>query len=423
MPDGTRTTDFENEVRALREQVADLRRQLLHAQKMESVGRLSGGVAHDFNNLLTPIISYAHLVTESLPPESTLRNYVQEIQSAGVRATDLIRQLLAFSRQGLVEPKVVSLNDLILGMEKILRRLIDEDIELVILPASHLGLVKVDPGQIEQVLVNLAVNAQDAMPEGGTLTIETADTSPDGRQAEHAPVATPSDHVMLAVSDTGIGMTEDVRARVFEPFFTTKETGKGTGLGLSTCHEIVSQTGGHITIESQVENGSTFRVYLPKVDEPLSVSSPYDDCGSLPVGTETVLLVDDAEAVRAVASRVLAKQGYTVLEAANGDEGIRVIERSPEEKIHLLVTDVVMPLMSGAELVRHSRNLSPETKILYISGYTENDGGLHGVLNSGASFLRKPFTVEALTRKVRDVLDTPQALEVESPRQHSRSAT
>ena len=333
MPDGTRTSSHKNEVRALREQVTDLKRQLLHAQKLESVGRLSGGLAHDFNNLLTPIISYAHLITESLPPESNLHTYVQEIQNAGARATDLIRQLLAFSRQSPVEQKVVSLNDLILGMDKILRRLIDENIELVILPASHLGLVKVDPGQIEQVLVNLAVNARDAIPNGGKLTIDTSNASPDERQAEQAPLPTLFNHVMFAVSDTGVGMTDDVKARVFEPFFTTKETGKGTGLGLSTCYQIISQAGGHITIQSQAESGSTFRVYLPRVDEPLSVLPSCDDCRSLPRGDETILLVEDVAAVSAVASKVLIGQGYTVLEAANGVDGVRVIQEEPRRQV------------------------------------------------------------------------------------------
>ena len=368
-------------------------------------------------------LSYAHLITEPLPPESNLHTYVQEIQNAGARATDLIRQLLAFSRQSPVEQKVVSLNDLILGMDKILRRLIDENIELVILPASHLGLVKVDPGQIEQVLVNLAVNARDAIPNGGKLTIDTSNASPDERQAEQAPLPTLFNHVMFAVSDTGVGMTDDVKARVFEPFFTTKETGKGTGLGLSTCYQIISQAGGHITIQSQAESGSTFRVYLPRVDEPLSVLPSCDDCRSLPRGDETILLVEDVAAVRAVASKVLIGQGYTVLEAANEVDGVRVIQESPEDKFDLLVADMVTPLMSGTELVRYSRDLSPETKVLYISGYMENDIGPQGVPSSGASFLRKPFTPETLTRKVLDVLDTPQAQIVESTGQYFPSST
>ena len=281
------------ELATLRQRLADLEGQILQAQKMESFGRLAGGAAHDFSNMLTPIMSYAGLVARTLPPDSSLQIYMQEIQKAAERAGDLTRQLLAFFRRQIVEPRVLSLNDLILNMDKMLRRLIGEHIELVTLPARDLGLIKVDPGQIEQVLVNLVVNARDAMRDGGKLIIETANVSLDEDYIAQRPEATAGDHVMLRVRDSGIGMTDEVKARVFEPFFTTKEADKGTGLGLSTCYGIVAKSGGHITVDSEPGRGSTFKIYLPKAKEAPGLLASPDDPGFLPKGDETVLLGED----------------------------------------------------------------------------------------------------------------------------------
>ncbi|MCI0438009.1 MAG: ATP-binding protein [Chloroflexi bacterium] len=390
--------------------VEELRRaqeQLVQAQKMESVGRLAGGVAHDFNNLLTPIMGYAQLGIMGLPPgNDRLRANLLEIQKAGERASNLTRQLLAFSRRQITEPKVLSLNNLIVDMDKMLRRLIGEDIELATLPDSALGMVEIDPGQMEQVLMNLVVNARDAMPIGGKITIETANVALDEEYARVNPGVSPGDYVALTVSDTGTGMTDEVKARIFEPFFTTKEDGKGTGLGLATCYGIAKQYGGHIAVYTELGHGTTFKVYLPRYKGEVKPSAPArNDPAQMPRGTETVLLVEDEDAVRKLAARVLEGQGYTVLEASNGEEALRLVEENPSQRIDLLLTDVVMPRMGGRELSERLREMTPELKVIYTSGYTDDAILRHGILTSEAIFTQKPFSPSALAVMVRNVLD------------------
>ena len=305
----------------------------------------------------------------------------------------------------MVEPTVLDLNDLILDMDKMLRHLISEDIELVTLPGPDLAMIEVDPRQMEQVLVNLAVNARGAMPNGGKLMFETAMVALDQDYLRQHPEATAGEHVVLTVTDTGIGMTQEVKAHAFEPFFTTKEVGKGTGLGLSTCHGIVAQSGGHIAVESEPGRGATFRIYLPSVDEPAAPLPLRDETGYLPVGTETVLLVEDEPLVRRYAARVLRKQGYTVLEAANGHEALSVAHAHDGEEIHLLLTDVVMPLMGGRELADQLRAVRPETKVLYASGYAGDAIVDRGALEPDSALMQKPVTPAVLARKVREMLD------------------
>ena len=312
-------TDDDGRITGIRSNLQDITERkrleglLIQSQKMQAVGQLAGGIAHDFNNLLTPIIGYAELAFATLSEASPLRAYISEIQKAGERASTLTRQLLAFSRRQIVEPRVLNLNDMIVDTDKMLRRLITEHIDLVTVPAPDLGSVKVDLGQMEQVLVNLVVNARDAMPDGGCLTVETSNVTLDAEYARRHPEATDGEHVVLAVTDTGTGMTDQVSAHVFEPFFTTKDVGKGTGLGLSTCYGIVAQSGGHITFETEPGKGTTFQVYLPRAEEESASSSVGDDASSLPVGSETVLLLEDEPLVREVASQALKRQGYTVL--------------------------------------------------------------------------------------------------------------
>jgi len=383
-----------------------LEEQFLQAQKMESVGRLAGGVAHDFNNLLTAIAGNAELAIEALPADHVVRADLREILNSAERATVLTRQLLAFARKQIIEPQVITLNHLIGNMDKLLRRLIGEDIDLVTLLATDLELVKADPGQIEQVVINLAINARDAMPDGGKLTIETRNVALDQDYAQQHVSVTPGYYVMLAVSDTGIGMDEETRRRIFEPFFTTKEKGRGTGLGLATCYGIVKQHGGNIWTYSEPGHGSTFKIYLPRVDEPAEHLPQTADAHELPRGTETVLLVEDEPAVRALAARVLRERGYIVLEAANGDEALHMAHECAGVPIHLLLTDVVMPHMSGKALAEQLQSLYPTIKVLFISGYTDNAIVHHGRLDAGVEFLQKPFAPSVLASKVREVLDS-----------------
>ena len=380
-----------------------LQEQLLQSQKMEAVGQLAGVVAHDFNNLLTAILGYASLAKMQLDPGDPGYDYLEHVQSAGERAATITRQLLTFSRRQSYEPKVVGLNDCILSTSGMLRRLIGENIELVTLPAPELSLVMVDPSQIEQVLVNLAVNARDAMPDGGKLTIMTADVflGPDSMQFVDLP---PGRYVRLSVSDTGVGMSSEVQARVFEPFFTTKEVGKGTGLGLATCYGIVKQSGGDIRVMSEPGKGSTFEVFLPALSEDAVDAGAVSHPGDLPRGTETVLLVEDEPLVRSMASQVLREQGYTVLESTNGVEALRVVEERGEERIHLLLTDMVMPQMGGSELAERLRTQHPETGVLFTSGYTDAAVVHQDLLQSGTDFIHKPFTPAALAQKIRSVL-------------------
>jgi len=381
-----------------------LEEQFRQAQKMEAVGQLAGGVAHDFNNLLTAISGYASLVRDALPPTHPAREDVAQVLAAAERASNLTRQLLAFSRRQIIAPSVVSLNDIVLNLGKMLRRLISENIEMEIIPAADLGAVRVDPGQIEQVLTNLVVNAGDAMPKGGRLTIETANVTLDREYARQHMGVAPGDYCLLAVSDTGCGMTDEVRARIFEPFFTTKEPGRGTGLGLATCYGIVKQSGGHIWVYSEVGKGTTFKIYLPRVAAQPSPVARHEEEVSLPGGQQTVLLVEDEPAVRSFASRILREMGYSVIEAANGSEALSLATEKAGAPIHLLLTDVVMPQMGGEKLARRLKAIHPEMKVLYVSGYTVNAVVHQCEIDDGVAFLQKPFTIASLAEKVREVL-------------------
>jgi two-component system cell cycle sensor histidine kinase/response regulator CckA len=398
-------TDITERKRA-EEMRAKLEEHLRQSQKMEAVGTLAGGIAHDFNNLLTAIMGYTGLVLDELTPDDARYNDIQGIQKTAQRAADLTRQLLAFARRQIVELRILNLNELILNMGKMLRRLIGENIELVTLPGPNLGLVKVDPGQFEQVLVNLAINARDAMPNGGKLTIETANVTLDLDYVQQHAEVIPGEYVMLAVSDNGIGMTEEVKSHIFEPFFTTKEVNRGTGLGLATCFGIIKQSDGHIWVYSEPGQGTTFKVYLPRIDEAETVSLfRHVESGDLPRGSETVLLVEDEAAVRDLAARMLRQQGYKLLEAANGHEALQLVQKRPDEKIHLVVTDVVMPQMGGKVLTDQLKSLRPDIKVLFTSGYTDKAVVHHDVLEPNIAFLQKPFSPQMLVRKVREVLD------------------
>ena len=396
---------YETFVRDVTEQ-RRLQQQLVQSQKMEAVGRLAGGIAHDFNNLLTVITSYSDLLLQDLGGEDPKREDVEQVRKAAEGAAALTRQLLAFSRQQVLAPRVVSLSVVVQGVEKMLRRVIGEDVDLVTALDLNVGSVKADVGQLEQVLMNLAVNARDAMPTGGKLTIETANVEHDPDYAREREAALLRRFVMLAVSDTGIGMDEATKARIFEPFFTTKEPGKGTGLGLATVYGIVQQSGGFIWVYSEPGHGTTFKIYLPQVEAPLEGRAVGAAPGDLPRGTETILLVEDAAAVRAVTRQVLERQGYTVLEAAHGAAALQTAAGHPGP-IHLLLTDVVMPVLSGRQLADQLARLRPDAKVLYASGYTDDAVVRHGVLEAGISYLQKPFTADSLARKVREVLDRP----------------
>ena len=386
-------------------EMAALQEQLTQSQKMEAIGRLAGGVAHDFNNLLTVIKGYSQLSLLDLKENNPLWENIQEIQKATQRATDLTRQLLAFSRRQILDPKVLDLNSLLRDTEKMLRRMIGEDIELVTRLSEGLGRVKIDPGQIEQVILNLAVNARDAMPSGVKLTIETANAQSDEGYALTHLGLTPGHYVRLSVSDTGIGMSREVQEKAFDPFFTTKEKGKGTGLGLSTVHGIVTQSGGKIWVYSDPGHGTTFKIYFPTIEGELDTLNGKNETGSSPRGSETVLLVEDEPSVRDLANRLLKQQGYRVLEAANGEEALRLVRETAGERIHLLLTDVVLPQMSGKELADQLKIFRPDLKVLYTSGYTDFAVVHHGVLNSGTHFLQKPFSLKTLSQKVREALD------------------
>ncbi|MCS6806929.1 MAG: response regulator [Acidobacteriota bacterium] len=387
-----------------------LEQRLLHAQKMESIGRLAGGVAHDFNNLLTAMTGYTTLSLEMIPEENPAHDFLQELQKSVERAANLNKQLLAFARRQVTEPKVIDLNELILDVGKMLRRLISEDIELVIRSAADPCIVKVDPGQLTQVLVNMAVNARDAMPQGGTLTIETARANLHLDESTLQPQgdATPAPYVLLTVSDTGTGMTEEVKEHLFEPFFTTKEKGKGTGLGLATCYGIVKQNNGHIQVQSELGEGTTFRIYFPEATEkPVSIHAKQTQ--QMQRGVETILLVEDEPSVRELASHILRQLGYTVLEAESGEQALSLVQQREQTPIHLLLSDVVMPRMSGRELMQKLHALRPELKVLLMSGYADEAVARHGVMEPGVAFLQKPFSPEALASKVREILDRQRA--------------
>ncbi|HWZ28482.1 MAG TPA: response regulator [Gemmatimonadales bacterium] len=381
-----------------------LERQLLQAQKMEAVGRLAGGVAHDFNNMLTAILGYTGLLLEGLPTLSPLRPDIEEIEKAAQRAAGLTRQLLAFSRKQPQEVRVLDLNEQVADMHKLLGRLLGEDIEVVTKVAKALGPVRADASQLEQVIVNLAVNARDAMPEGGRLTIETANVELDDSYVrEHVPVQ-PGPYVMLAVSDTGTGMSAETLSHVFEPFFTTKEPGKGTGLGLATVYGIVKQSGGYVWCYSEPGQGTTFKVYLPRVDAPLD-RLPARDAARATRGSETVLLVEDETALRTLVRRILEKHGYKVLEASTADAASG-LARDHAGPIHLLLTDVVLPGAGGRQLADELLVLRTELRVLFMSGYTEEVIAHRGMITANTAFIHKPFTSEGLVVKVRTVLDT-----------------
>jgi PAS domain S-box-containing protein len=384
-----------------RKQLEDQYRQ---AQKMEAVGRLAGGVAHDFNNLLTIINGYGELLLGRLPAGEPVRDLVREVVAAGERAAALTRRLLAFSRKAILEPRVLDLKTLVADTEKMLRRIIGEDIQLTVAADPEAGAVKSDPSQIEQVILNLVVNARDAMPRGGRLTIEVRNAELDETYVRDHPFARPGAHVLLAVSDTGCGMNAATLAHIWEPFFTTKGE-KGTGLGLSMVHGIVKQSGGHVAVYSEVGHGTTFKVYLPRVNERPALGRPQPGLAVMPRGSEMVLLVEDEDAVRALARYVLQQCGYTVLEARDGSEAVQRAGQHPG-RIDLLMTDVVMPRMGGREVAERLTELHPGVKVLFLSGYTEDAVVRHGILEAQVAFLQKPFRPGALAAKVREVLDS-----------------
>jgi PAS domain S-box-containing protein len=381
-----------------------LEQQFLQAQKMQAIGQLAGGVAHDFNNLLTVICGFSEVLLSQLSDTDPASGMVQEIHKAGERAAGLTRQLLAFSRKQINQPKVLDLNALASDVGKMLRHLIGEDVSLTTVLAPRLGWVKADPGQIEQVLMNLAVNARDAMPEGGKLTIETANVDLDENFARANAEVKPGRYVLLAVSDTGCGMTEEVKAHTFEPFFTTKEPGKGTGLGLATVYGIVKQSRGYVYIYSEPGHGTTFKIYLPMVEDDAPSGKSHPEPKPMPKGNETILLVEDEDAVRSLTRYTLQMQGYAVLEAKDGEEALRVAEKN-QGGFHLLLTDVVMPRMSGRRLAERLSQTQPGVKVLFLSGYTDDAVVRNGVLEAEVAFLQKPFTPSGLAQKVRNVLD------------------
>ncbi len=385
------------------EEMAALQAQLRQSQKMEAIGRLAGGIAHDFNNLLTVIRGYSQLALTGLKTDNPLRGNIEQIEKASERAADLTRQLLAFSRRQVMELKVLDLRGVLQNLEKMLRRVIGEDIELIMELADVTGMVKVDPGQMEQVILNLAVNAKDAMPDGGNLIIEITNAELDEEYARKHVAIKPGQYVMLSVSDNGCGMSPEIRDRIFEPFFTTKEKAKGTGLGLSTVYGIVKQSGGNIWVYSEPGHGTTFKIYLPRVDEPEDKLEPKEAGEEPSCGDETILLVEDDDEVRKLAVEILQRQEYKVLEASHSGEASILCDQHVG-KIHLMLTDVVLPVMSGRKLAENLVSLHPEMKVLYMSGYTDNAISHHGVLEKGLNYIQKPFTVSGLLRKVREVL-------------------
>jgi two-component system cell cycle sensor histidine kinase/response regulator CckA len=382
--------------------------QFIEAQKMEVLGQLAGGVAHDFNNILGVILGYGHLITSTLPADSPLQKYTEEIRHASERAAGLTRQLLVFSRKQTVQPVVLDLNEVLQDVQQMLRRLIDENIAMAIVPGQGLGRVKADPGYIGQVLMNLVVNARDAMPRGGKLTIATANVTLGKGPGTTPPGAAPGDYVVLSVNDTGTGMTAAIKANLFKAFFTTKPLGKGTGLGLATCQMIAQQSGGQIDVESELGQGTTFRIYLPRVEEALDFAASPCQGEALAHGTETVLVVEDEPSLRQLVRSVLGGQGYEVLTASNGQDALQVAQAHVGSPIRLVVTDVIMPLMGGREMAERMKATYPGLKILFTSGYSDNSIAHQGLLATGMEFLAKPYTPALLVRKVRELLDPPR---------------
>ena len=384
-----------------------LEEQLRQSQKMEAIGRLAGGIAHDFNNLLTAIVGYSQLLLDRLEVGNPMQEQLEEIKKAGKRAASLTRQLLAFSRKELLQPQVLDLNSLVGNIDRMLRRLIGAHIELVTMFGPGLERIEADPAQLEQVVLNLVVNARDAMPQGGKIVIETANSSLDEAYAHQHPGVSPGRYVMLAVSDEGYGMDAETLEHIFEPFYTTKHPGEGTGLGLSTVYRAVKQHAGNIWVYSEIGRGTTFKIYLPQANQVMEVRKADALPTAVAGGTETVLLAEDEKAVREFVRSILKRNGYTVLEAHHGSEALRVALQHPGP-IHLLLTDMVMPLMGGKLLAERIIGLRPGIKVLYMSGYSENAVVHQGILGFGSSFIEKPFSVETLERKVREVLDTRQ---------------
>lgn len=382
--------------------------QYQQAQKMEAFGKLASGIAHDFNNLLTVISGYSEILMTRMDINDPMRDWAVEIHEAGLRAQNVTRQMLMFSRKQMIEPRVLDLNVIVCDTEKMLRRLIGEDILMTTIFAPHLPLIRIDPGQLQQVILNLAVNARDAMPRGGRLTIETDAVLFDESFTELHPNMPPGCYVTLAIIDTGVGMNEDTLARLFEPHFTTKGPGEGTGLGLTTVHDILKQNGGHIEVHSEPGRGSTFRVYFPAAPSELAAHKSHAHLRMIPRGQETILLVEDDCSVRAFARRILETCGYTVLEARDGDDAINLVQSHPDP-IHLLLSDVVMPNLGGRDLVERLTKLRPDLRVVLLSGYTDDAVTRHGVHEDDFPFLQKPFTPSALAQKVRDELDRPAA--------------
>ena len=388
-------------------EIASLEEKLQQSQKMKSIDRVTGSIAHDFSNWLTPIVEYMQLAIGALSPVDPMRNDLQTIKKSAERAANLICQMMTFSRRRPVNLQVVNLNNLLLDMEKPLRSLIGQHIELVTLPGTDLGSVNLDPSQFEQVFINLVDNARDAMPKGGKLIIETRNITLNQDYVYQHVGITPGKYVVLAVSDEGVGMTSEVKAHLFEPFFSTKETsgGGGGGLGLATLYGIVKKCNGRILVYSEPGQGTTFKIYLPRIEEEPSRLPQRDEVGYLPKGNETVLLVEDEPLVRSLAARVLRQQGYNVLEAPDGAEGMAIAREHAGEDVHLVLTDVVMPKMGGKELADRLKSLWPDIKVLFTSGYTYNAITQHGLLDREMAFLEKPFSISGLIRKVREVLD------------------
>ncbi|HSL50020.1 MAG TPA: ATP-binding protein, partial [Candidatus Deferrimicrobiaceae bacterium] len=386
----------------------ELEEELRQAQKMEAVGRLAGGVAHDFNNLLTVISGRAHMLLSRLKPGEPMHRDVELIQKTSQRAVALTSQLLAFSRKQVVQPRVLELGPLVADLVPMLQRMIGEDMELEIEPVQGTGRVKVDPSQMQQVLMNLAVNARDAMPSGGRVRLSVRDVEVDEAAALHQSNLPPGPYVALAVSDTGTGMSEETTAHIFEPFFTTKDQGKGTGLGLSTVYGIVEQSRGHIQVQSELGRGTTFTIHLPRVEEPLASGPPTDAARRLRTTSRTVLVVDDEPEVLELATEILRRVGYSVLEAADGAAALEVARRH-EGRIHLLVTDMVMPGMSGRDLAERLRALRDALPVLYISGYVQDASARAALASEHSAFVAKPFTPELLTDRVRELLASAEA--------------
>ncbi len=387
------------------EALAQSQAELRQAQKLEAIGRLAGGVAHDFNNFLTAINGYSDLLLLRLPPASPYRKEIEEIKKAGQRSAALTRQLLAFGRKQVLEPRVINPSSVILDMENLLQRLIGERIELRTHVSPESGCVLADPSQIEQVLLNLVVNARDAMPDGGRLVIETRETQLDAQHLLRDQEVRPGAYVMMAVTDTGTGISSEVQAHIFEPFFTTKEAGKGTGLGLSTVYGIVRQSGGYIWVYSELGRGTTFKIYLPRVGAAVAPAAPEADHGSVPRGKETILVAEDEDLVRDLIVQVLEMHGYKVIATTNGQEALDACART-DTPIHMMLTDVVMPGVSGPELARRARATRRDLRVVFMSGYTAATVSETGVPRTDAYFLQKPFSPDALARKVREVLDS-----------------